>query len=158
MVNTEILLITSNSIRYEYNTNMRDVINYLRHRQEITTLDISDFLGHERPIDLIQKMLSKKKISIILFIDGPPVLLLSLKILQSLRKSSQIAMFFGDIFAHFHSCYKYYAQVTDIALVDEDVEIGNFRKYVPNVILSHMHTQFQKFAPKHLDICMTYRS
>jgi hypothetical protein len=130
----DILVITSSPGRYQYNTNMWDVINDLRQREPIAFLDIPDFTTLMRPIERIKAEINRKNVKTVLFIDGPPILIINLEELQELRKSVRIGMFFGDIFAHFHSCYKYFAQVVDIALVDEDVEVGNFRKYVPNVI------------------------
>lgn len=129
-----VLLVTHNPNRYKSNTQMEKVITYLCKRSEFYSIDISEKAGDQNLFGEIEKISVKNNIKVLLFIDGPPVLLLSVNEISKLRRMFVISMFFGDIFAHFHSLYKYYAQSVDIALVDEAIEVGSFQKFCPEVI------------------------
>lgn len=146
-----ILLVTQNPNRYNANTQMKKVINFLIGRLDIYLLDISKDIGNNHLLENIKKISIKNDIKIILFIDGPPVLLLSISDLTKLRELFTISIFFGDIFAHYHSLYKYYAQTTDIALVDEVVEIGSFEKFCPKVVfVPYSYEMEPDFTPQKL--------
>jgi len=132
MINTEknILLITNNIDRYSANTQMEKVICWLESEDNISTVNIRKLFNREKSIfDLLISEIKRIKPKIIIFIDGPPIIELSLEELKVIRKFSYIAVFFGDIFAHFNSSYKYFCQSIDCALVDESVELGRFKLY-----------------------------
>jgi hypothetical protein len=100
-----VLLVTHNPNRYKSNTQMEKVITYLCKRSEFYSIDISEKAGDQNLFGEIEKISVKNNIKVLLFIDGPPVLLLSVNEISKLRRTFVISMFFGDIFAHFHSLY-----------------------------------------------------
>ena len=153
-----ILMIQHNPSRYTYNTQMEKVIKYLRNNQNVFNLDISNTFNQSETFKKIIDFTKNKNIKFLLFIDGPPVLILPLSLMRSLQQNYVISIYYGDIFANFHSLYKYYAQCTDIALVDEIIETGTFQKYCPKVyFVPYAYENELKFKPtKNKDATLSF--
>ncbi len=125
-----LLLVTNNLNRYQANTQMEDVINWLKGQPSVQELNVRHYYLEGQPVfKALIEAIELHKSDLVMFVDGPPLLELSLNELNEIRKIAYVAMFFGDIFAHFDSTYKYYTQVIDCALVDESVEVGRFKLY-----------------------------
>lgn len=128
--NHRIIIVTNNLNRYSANTQMQDVINWILSQPETIEINIrSIFLSGGSVVEYLTNFIDASKAELLIFIDGPPLLELSIFDMKLLSSKIYVAMFFGDIFAHFQSCYKYYTQVIDCALVDESVETGRFKLY-----------------------------
>jgi hypothetical protein len=124
------ILVTNNLNRYQANTQMKDVIDWILSQPGVCELNIRNiFLSGISVVDYLLNIIEESSAELLIFIDGPPLLELSPQDLNRIRSKSYIAMFFGDIFAHFQSSYKYFTQVIDCALVDESVEVGRFKLY-----------------------------
>jgi hypothetical protein len=125
-----LLLVTNNLKRYQANTQMEDVINWLKDQPGVLELNVRRlYLDGQPVLKAVLEAIELHRADVVLFVDGPPLLELSLDELVEIRRLVYVAMFFGDIFAHFDSTYKYYTQVIDCGLVDETVEVGRFKLY-----------------------------
>ena len=97
-----ILMIQHNPSRYTYNTQMEKVIKYLRNNQNVFNLDISNKFNQSEILEKIIDFTKNKNIKFLLFIDGPPVLILPLSLMRSLQQNYVISIYYGEIFANFH--------------------------------------------------------
>jgi hypothetical protein len=113
------------SDRYEFNTIMAEIIDKMgKIHRHCYYFDYDDYYKRAG-VDVeeaILRFIKEKKVSVLIFIDGPPCPQLSLDFLSRIRSHVFTVLALGDIFAYFETYFRQYAQTFDLLLVDEYAE------------------------------------
>ena len=129
----KICIITTNNSKYEFNTNTKDISNYLKFNyKNFFEFNLSNSLiskNIEETFVELQNFLQIKDIKICLFLESPPLGYISFDNLKKLHNDYFLVYFFGDVFAYFHQIYKSYIPFSDLIFVDEVSEISRFKLY-----------------------------